>query len=194
MFAAITTGTSFGPFFQLGIGHIFTGYDHLLFLLGLLLVCARWQTLLTIITCFTIGHSLTLVLATLGLVNIPARVTEPLIALTIFCVGVENIWRRGHEPAGRWAVTLLFGLIHGFGFATVLRDLGVGTEGRSLAVPLFAFNLGVEVGQLAFAAVICPLLWWARRFPGFVRHGIPFLSLIVTLAGLYWLVERLLFG
>jgi hydrogenase/urease accessory protein HupE len=194
MFAAITTGTSFGPFFRLGVEHIFTGYDHLLFLLGLLLVCTRWRTLVVIVTCFTVGHSLTLALATLGWVNLPPGVTEPLIALTILWVGLENIWRRGTEPVGRWAVTLLFGLVHGFGFATVLRDLGVGAEGGGLLVPLLAFNLGVEFGQLVFAAVVLPLLWWLRRFPWFVQRGVPVLSGVIAFTGLYWLVERVLLG
>lgn len=193
MFAAINTGTSFGPFFQLGIQHIFTGYDHLLFLLGLLLVCTRGPTLVMIVTCFTVGHSLALAMATLGWINLLSGVTEPLIALSILWVGVENIWRRGTEPAGRWALTLLFGLVHGFGFATVLRDLGVGTEGRPLLVPLFAFNLGVESGQLVFAAIALPLIWWLRRFPSLGARVVTILSGVVALAGFYWLVERVVF-
>ena len=194
MFAALTTGTSFEPFFRLGFEHIFTGYDHLLFLLGLLLVCTRWRALGVIVTCFTVGHSLTLVLATLGWVNLPPGVTEPLIALTILWVGLENIWWGNAEPAGRWAVTLLFGVVHGFGFATVLRDLGVGTGGRPLLVPLFAFNLGVECGQLMFAAIVLPLLLWLRRSPWFWKRGVPILSGAVASTGLYWLLERVLLG
>lgn len=194
MIAAITTGTSFGPFFRLGFGHIFTGYDHLLFLLGLLLVCTRWRTLVIIVSCFTVGHSLTLALATLGWITPPPGLTEPLIALTILWVGVENVRRRGAEPAGRWAVTLLFGFVHGFGFAAVLRDLGVGSGGSGLIVPLFAFNLGVECGQLMFAAVVLPPLWWLRRFPWFARRGAAVLSGAVVFAGIYWLLERVLFG
>jgi hypothetical protein len=135
---------------------------------------------------------LTLALATLGWVNLPPGVTEPLIALTILWVGLDNIRRGGTEPAGRWAVTLLFGLVHGFGFAAVLRDLGVGTDGRALLVPLLAFNQGVELGQLGFAAIVLPLLWWLRRFPWFVKRGVPILSGVAAFAGFYWLVERIL--
>ncbi len=185
---------SFGPFFRLGIEHIFTGYDHLLFLLALLLVCTRWRELLAIVTCFTVGHTVTLGLATAGLVNLPPPVAEPLIAFTILFVGVENVLRRGTSGSARWAPTLLFGLVHGFGFATVLRDLGVGQQGGALARPLFAFNLGVECGQLLFAAIVLPLLWRARRHPAFVRTGVPALSALIALTGFYWLVERLLLG
>lgn len=183
---------AFFDFFRLGVEHIVTGYDHLFFLLGLLLVCVRWQSLLIIITCFTVGHSLTLALATLDVVRLPTRLTEPLIATTILFVGLENIWRRGAEPKGRWAVTALFGLVHGFGFASVLRDLGVGSNGMGIAMPLFGFNLGVELGQIAFAAVVLPLLWWLRKEPAFARRVVPVLSSFVALAGLYWLIERTL--
>ena len=185
---------SFGAFVRLGIEHIFTGYDHLFFLLGLLLVCTRWPSLLAIITCFTIGHSLTLALATLGYVNLPARLTEPTIAATIFFVGAQNCWRRGEEPEGRWLLTLVFGLAHGFGFANVLRELGVGAHGHSIALPLLGFNLGVEIGQLALAAVALPLLWWLHKKPVFNRRWVPALSAVVALAGLYWFVERTLFA
>jgi len=192
--SAAVVDASFGSFFRLGVEHIFTGYDHLLFLLGLLVVCTRWRSVALIVTAFTLGHSLTLGLATLDQVNLPGGLTEPLIALTILWVGLENLWRRGVEPTGRWAITVLFGLIHGFGFATVLRDLGVGTGSGSIVKTLLAFNLGVELGQLFFAACVLPLLWWARRSPIFVSRGIPVLSALVAIAGFYWLVERLLLG
>jgi len=181
---------SFPDFFLLGFRHIFTGYDHLFFLVGLLLACTRWTQLIAIVTCFTVGHSLTLALATLKLVNLAPRLTEPLIALTILCVGAENFWRRGAEPTGRWALTLLFGLVHGFGFANVLRELGVGADGRGIGAPLLGFNLGVETGQLLFAAAVLPVFWWARTKPVFARRWVPGLSIIIALAGLYWLVER----
>mgnify|MGYP001546897495 CR=1 FL=1 len=183
----------FGAFFRLGLAHIWTGYDHLLFLLGLLIVCRRFAAIAAIITCFTLAHSLTLALATLGLVEVSSRLTEPAIAATIVFVGVENLLRRGAEPHGRWAVTFAFGLLHGFGFASVLRDLGLGTPGRSLALPLFAFNLGVETGQIGIAALVLPVIWRLRRNAAFVRRGIPLLSGAIALAGLYWFVERILF-
>ncbi len=181
---------SFSDFFKLGLEHIFSGYDHLFFLFGLLLVCARWKELLAIITSFTIGHSLTLALATLNAVHLPARITEPAIALTICAVGVENCWRREKPPKRRWILTSLFGLVHGFGFATVLRELGVGTNGNSILVPLLGFNLGVETGQLIFATILTPIFWYLRRYPPFARYWVPALSVLVALMGLYWFCER----
>lgn len=183
---------SFGSFMLLGIEHIFTGYDHLFFLLGLLLVCTRWTSLFALVTAFTVGHSITLGLATLTPVDLPASLTEPLIAASILFVGAENLWRRGEEPRNRWAPTLLFGLVHGFGFAHILRDLGVGGDGGRIVGPLLAFNLGVEVGQLTFAALVLPLFWRARRHPAFAGRAVPVLSALIALAGLYWLVERIL--
>ncbi|HEY1107827.1 MAG TPA: HupE/UreJ family protein [Opitutaceae bacterium] len=185
---------TFGGFFKLGVEHIWMGYDHLLFLFALLVVCRTVRKGVAIITSFTIAHSVTLGLATLQVVDLPGRWVEPLIAASIVFVGVENFLRRGAEPRGRWALTFGFGLIHGFGFASVLRDLGVGAAGKSdIALPLFAFNLGVEIGQLAIAAVALPLLWQLRKSEAFVKKGVPVLSAVVALAGLYWLLERTVF-
>lgn len=181
---------SFFAFLHLGVEHILTGYDHLLFLFGLLLVCSRWRLIFAIITSFTVGHSLTLIAATLDWCTLPPRLIEPAIAASIVYVGVENLWRRGAEPKGRWLLTFFFGLVHGFGFAGVLKELGVGQMGSGLAVPLFSFNLGVELGQIGVAALALPLLWWARKHPAFVKRGVPVLSAIVAAAGLYWFLER----
>ena len=165
---------TFWGFVRLGIGHIWTGYDHMLFLFALLVVCRSFRSIVTIISCFTLAHSLTLALATLGLVNLPSRFTEPAIAASIVFVGVENLLRRGAEPSGRWALTFAFGLIHGFGFASVLRDLGVGAEGsgQGVAMPLFTFNLGVEIGQITIAAIVLPIVWQLRKNAAFVRRGV----------------------
>ncbi|MBC7366331.1 MAG: HupE/UreJ family protein [Undibacterium sp.] len=186
--------STFAAFLRLGVEHIWTGYDHLLFLFGLLVVCTRFRSSIAIISCFTLAHSITLALATLDLVNLPSRYTEPLIAASIVYVGVENLLRRGAEPRGRWALTFLFGLVHGFGFATVLRELGVGQGGRGLAMPLFTFNLGVELGQIAIAAVVLPIIWRLRKNEKFLRRGVPALSAVVALAGLHWLMERTIFA
>ena len=183
-------GPSFAEFVLLGVRHILTGYDHLLFLFGLLLVCVQWRPILTIVTSFTVGHSITLIGATLGWVSLPSYVVEPLIAASIIYVGVENLVRRGEAPKGRRGLVLLFGMIHGFGFASVLRDLGIGSEGRAVAVPLVGFNLGVELGQIGVAMVVLPLLWQLRKIPGFLTRGVPVLSTLVGLGGLYWLIER----
>lgn len=185
---------TFWAFLRLGINHIWTGYDHLLFLFALLVVCASFRSIAVIITTFTLAHSATLALATLGVVNLPSRITEPAIAASIVFVGVENLWRRGAEPRGRWALTFGFGLIHGFGFASVLRELGVGQHGTSLAMPLFTFNAGVELGQIAIAAVVLPLVWRLRKNPAFLARGVPALSAIVSLAGVYWFLERTVFA
>ena len=184
---------SFWGFLRLGIAHIWTGYDHLLFLFGLLVVCRSFRSIVAIISCFTVAHSITLALATLNIVNIPSRIVEPMIAASIFYVGVENLVRRGAEPRGRWALTFAFGLIHGFGFASVLRELGIGSGGRSLVMPLFTFNLGVEIGQVTIAAIALPIIWQLRKRPGFIRRGVPILSALVAAAGLYWFLERTLF-
>jgi hydrogenase/urease accessory protein HupE len=181
---------TFWGFVRLGIEHIWTGYDHLLFLFALLVVCRSFRSIVAIISCFTLAHSLTLALATLQIVNFSSRLTEPAIAASIVFVGLENLVRGGDEPRGRWALTFAFGLIHGFGFASVLRDLGVGQHGDSVVVPLFTFNLGVELGQIAVAAVVLPLIWYVRKSDRFVRVGVPALSAIVAAAGTYWLIER----
>lgn len=179
-------------FFHLGVEHILVGYDHLLFLFGLLVVCTRWQTIAAIVTSFTIGHSLTLILATVGTVSLPGRVVEPAIAASIVVIALENLLRRGAEPRGRWWVTFFFGLVHGFGFATVLRDLGVAESPGGLLVPLAAFNLGVEAGQLLVAALVVPLLQWGRRRGVVTDRSVAVLSVLIGAAGLYWLVARTL--
>ncbi|HEU4386978.1 MAG TPA: HupE/UreJ family protein [Blastocatellia bacterium] len=183
---------SFWEFLQLGIEHILTGYDHLLFLFGLLVACRSFKSIAAIITCFTLAHSLTLALAALGLVTVSGRIVEPLIAVTIVFVGVENLIRR-EEPKGRWALTFFFGLIHGFGFAGVLKQIGLGPSGAAMAMPLFAFNFGVEIGQLAVTALVLPLLWKLGNIPRFARQGRLAISGVVALVGVYWLAQRMLF-
>ncbi len=181
---------TFWGFLALGFEHIWTGYDHLLFLFGLLIVCRSFRSIFTIVSCFTLAHSITLSLATLGWINLPGRLVEPAIAASIVFVGVENLLRRGAEPRGRWALTFGFGLIHGLGFASVLCDLGVGQDGQGLAVPLLSFNLGVEVGQVLVAAIVLPVFWRLRKNDAFALRGVPILSVVVTVLGAWWLVER----
>ncbi len=138
-------------FLLLGIEHILTGYDHLLFLAGVLVVLRGWRDVVQTITAFTVAHSITLALATTGLVLVPGRIVEPLIAASIVYVGIENLMR--DVQGSRWKLTFGFGLVHGLGFATVLRDLGIGANGNgAIAVPLASFNAGVEIGQMAVAA------------------------------------------
>jgi len=143
-----------------------------------------------IITSFTIAHSLTLALATFGIVTLPTSIVEPLIAASIVFVGIENLVRR--QLAARWLVTFCFGLVHGLGFASVLRDLGIGALGTPSAVPLLSFNLGVELAQISIAALILPLIWRLQRHPAFLPKHVPALSLLLIISGLYWLVTRTL--
>jgi hypothetical protein len=116
-----------------------------------------------------------------------------MIAASIIYVGVENLFRGG-DPKGRGFLTFAFGLIHGFGFASVLRELGVGANGSGITVPLVSFNLGVEVGQVAIAAVVLPLIWKLREQPQFVRRWVPACSVAVALLGTFWFVQRVWFS
>ncbi|MBA3543745.1 MAG: HupE/UreJ family protein [Chthoniobacterales bacterium] len=188
-----TADHSFLDFLLLGIRHILTGYDHLLFLFGLLIVCRSLREAALLITCFTLAHSITLALSTFGLVQLPSRWVESAIAASIFYVGAENLLRRGTHFRGRWLLTFSFGLVHGLGFASVLREMGVANSGRAAIVPLVAFNSGVEIGQLCVAAVLLPLILHFRKQPRFLRLGVPACSAIVAIAGAAWLVQRTLF-
>ncbi|MBO0722925.1 MAG: HupE/UreJ family protein [Blastocatellia bacterium] len=181
---------AFWSFLTLGVEHILLGFDHLAFLFALLIAGGKLREAAKIITSFTVAHSITLALATLQLVTIPSSIVEPLIAASIVYVGLENIFRRKIE--NRWLLTFGFGLVHGFGFASALRELGVGS-GIKAIVPLLSFNLGVETGQIAVAALILPLIWKLRRRPQFVIRYVPACSILVALAGGYWLLERTIF-
>lgn len=186
-------GSTFTDFLKFGIEHIWTGYDHLAFLLALLLVCRDFKSAVQVITLFTLAHSVTLALATLELASVSGRVVEPVIAISVIYLGVENILRPENLKA-RWLITFLFGLIHGFGFATILHDMGVASSSTGVAMPLLAFNLGVEVGQVAVAALLLPVIWKMREWPPFVRFGLPATSGAVALAGVYWLSQRVAGG
>jgi hydrogenase/urease accessory protein HupE len=184
---------TFREFFAMGVEHILTGHDHLLFLFGLLIVMSQFRATVWVITCFTLAHSTTLALAGFDVVRVPGRIVEPLIAATIIYVGVENLLRP-EGPTGRWRLTLIFGLVHGLGFATDLRERLAGIIGAKIAVPLLSFNLGVELGQMAVAALVLPLIWWLRTEPAFVRRSVPACSVLVVLAGAWWLLQRTLLG
>lgn len=171
-------------FVKLGAEHIWAGLDHILFLVALLVV-SRLRELLQIVTAFTVAHSITLALAVLEIVEIPSRWVEAGIAATIVWVAYQNL--RGRSGAHRWRLTFAFGLVHGFGFAGVLRDLELPTEGlvRSLA----AFNVGVELGQVAIVAALFPVIALLRR-TSLGSGAITGVSAAVGLAGIVWLVER----
>jgi len=174
-------------FFWLGVEHIVTGYDHLLFLAALLLRGGRFLTLAKLVTAFTLAHSLTLALAVLGLVTVPDRLVEAIIAASITWVALENLARR-REPSRRWVVSFLFGLVHGFGFAAALRPLAL--PPWNLALALLGFNLGVEAAQGMVIAALLPLLVWLSHCPWQPRF-VRVTSVVLTIIGLVWFVQRL---
>ena len=188
-----------GRFLRLGAEHIFQGSDHIAFLIGVLLLGGSFRQLVGIVTAFTLAHSVTLALATLGWVVPPPRLIEPLIALSIVAVGVENLLslrtplspERVRAAIGhRWRLTFGFGLVHGFGFAGALRALDLP---RALLAPsLLTFNLGVELGQLVIVALVWPLLRWLRGIRGMWPAGIRWASAGVAALGVYWLLERVM--
>lgn len=160
------TGTTQGAravmrtFIPAGIHHILIGPDHVLFLIGLLLLGGSWLALVRIVTAFTIGHSITLSLAALNLVMPPPALIEPAIALSIVFVGADNLVRGSGRDVRAWAA-LVFGLVHGFGFANVLREFGLPSQ--ALGWSLFSFNLGVEAGQLLIVVAVAGALAWFGR-------------------------------
>lgn len=185
--APATILTTVRDFVRLGIEHIFTGYDHLAFLAGLLLMTASLKALLKIVTSFTFAHSITLALATFNIVSIPSRFVESLIALSIAYIAIENF--TGKTLLHRWKITFLFGLVHGFGFSNVLKEMAL--TRRTLAISLFSFNGGVELGQLAFVSLVFPLVYFAGKS----RWKSQFLcaaSALIAALGLFWFVQRLI--
>jgi hydrogenase/urease accessory protein HupE len=180
--------TGWLDFLRLGIAHILTGYDHLLFLVALLATARGLWSIVKIVTAFTLAHSITLSLASLGLVTIPSRIIEPMIAASIVWVALENIFAA--DPGRRRAlISFGFGLVHGFGFASALQELDL--TGMAVARALVGFNLGVEIGQLLFIAAFFPILIWLLA-PHRYRLSPSIVSAGIALMGAYWFVERLL--
>ena len=178
--------TALRDFVRLGLKHILEGWDHLAFLFGLLIIGGKLRDALKIITSFTVAHSLTLALATFNVIRIPSSIVEPVIAASIIYVGFENILRESFQK--RWLLTFAFGLVHGCGFATMLRDLGVGRDGGGVLGPLLCFNLGVELGQLAIAALMLPVIWKLKSV--FPKRWVPVMSVALIVLGSYFLVQR----
>ncbi len=185
-----------------GVWHIWIGYDHILFLLALLLPSVllrrqgQWapaprvggavKEVLKVVTAFTLAHSITLSLAVLGVISLPSRIVESAIAASVIFAALSNL--RGAVELKRWIMAFVFGLIHGFGFASVLVDLGLPTN--ALVLALVGFNVGVELGQLAIVALFLPLAFWLRG-TAFYRVGVlKGGSLIVALLATWWLVQR----
>ncbi|MEP7043926.1 MAG: HupE/UreJ family protein [Dokdonella sp.] len=185
-----------------GIGHIAGGFDHILFLIALLLPAvlgrsgrswfavpgisvALWNVAKTV-TAFTLAHSITLSLATLHFVQLPARLTESMIALSVLVTAIDNLVPI--LPSKRWVVAFVFGLMHGFGFASVLVDLNLPRS--ALALSLFGFNVGVEMGQLVLVALLVPLAYLAREKRLYQLVALKGGSVVIALLALGWLIER----
>jgi hydrogenase/urease accessory protein HupE len=179
-------------FLTSGIYHIFIGPDHILFLVGLLLLGGSLKRLLLIVTAFTLAHSITLTLAALDIANPPARWIEPAIALSIVYVGLDNLMVGKTGRDVRAWIAFGFGLIHGFGFANVLREFGLPRQ--SLGWSLFSFNLGVEIGQVCIVVIVATLLALLRTRNSALSQRVAMIgSLVVILAGSYWFVQRVFF-
>ena len=184
-----------GTYLRLGIEHILLGVDHLLFVLALMMIVSSWRQLIGTISAFTVAHSITLAAATLGVVHVPAAPVEACIALSIVFVAAEIVHQRQGRPglAARrpWVVAFAFGLLHGFGFAGALSEVGLPQAAIPLA--LLFFNLGVELGQLLFVVVVAAVLSVARRVP-LERHRwaelLPPYAIGTT--AMFWLMQRLI--
>jgi hypothetical protein len=199
---ALSRWNQFIDYAREGVWHIWIGFDHILFLLALLLPAVllwrarHWQAVenfraafvdvFKIVTAFTVAHSITLSLATLGLIALPSRWVESAIAASVVLAALNNVWPLFHGR--RWAVAFGFGLIHGFGFATVLADLALPRE--ALVPALVGFNLGVEAGQLVIVAAFLPLAFALRRTAFYRRAVMVGGSLLIALLAGVWLVER----
>jgi len=172
---------------KLGFEHILTGFDHLIFLFGLILVGGRLRSLIGVISAFTLAHSLTLALSTLSVFAPSPRLVEPAIALSIAYVGSENVFVP--DARRRWRITFPFGLIHGFGFAGALREIALPRV--QVPVALVSFNAGVELGQLAVLLAALPFVMVARRAPWFGERGVRTLSVAIAAGGVALFIVRL---
>ena len=178
-------------FVPAGVHHILIGPDHLLFLVGLLLLGGPLRRLLLVITGFTVAHSITLALAVLNVVAPPGGLVEPIIALSVVYVGADNLLVRGGRDMRVW-IALVFGFVHGFGFANVLREMGL--PSGALGWSLFSFNLGVEIGQVAVAVVVATAVAALRARSDLAGRRLVFAgSVLVMAAGTFWFVQRVFF-
>jgi hydrogenase/urease accessory protein HupE len=178
-------------FIPAGIHHILIGPDHILVLVGLLLLGGTIRQLLFVVTGFTVAHSITLSLAALNIVTPPARLIEPAIALSIVYVGADNILAKGGRDVRVW-IAFAFGFIHGFGFANVLREMDLPT--RALGWSLFSFNFGVEIGQLLVVVAVASAFQMLRSRSEWAGRHLAFAgSIVVILAGAFWFVQRVFF-
>ena len=189
---ALTKINSFIKYLFLGIEHIIPkGLDHMLFIIGLFLFSNLIRPLLLQVTMFTIAHTITLVIASLSLINVNGSIVEPLIALSIVYIGVENIFKKYSNTKIRYYVIFLFGLLHGLGFALVLKDVGL--DYSNLLMNLVSFNIGVEIAQIfiLFLLYLTIGLFFSKKKYYKLIFQIP-LSLFISLIAIYWFVERII--
>lgn len=180
-------------YFALGVEHILGGWDHLLFVIALVLLVGSGWAVVKAATAFTIAHSLTLAVVTLGFAGLPQRPVEAMIALSIVFLALEIVRAAPDTLARRlpWVVAFAFGLLHGFGFASALHDIGL-PEGEVPAA-LVSFNLGVEAGQLLVIAAVIAALAFLRRFqPQAERRAVQFGAYAIGITGSYWLIDRMI--
>jgi HupE / UreJ protein len=187
------SGAAIGAYFRLGVTHIWTGYDHLLYLAGLMLLVGNLRALIGVITAFTAAHSLTLAASVLGIVRLQPALVEAAIALSILFVAVElrrgQLGKPGFAHAHPWVVAFAFGLLHGFGFAGALR--GIGLPDGAIAAPLLLFNLGIEAGQVLFVAALAALFWLlVRRLPPARMALQQALPVVIGSLAAWWLIDR----
>ena len=178
-------------FVPAGVEHILIGPDHLLFLVGLLLLGGTIRQLAVVVTAFTFAHSLTLSLAALNFVTPPVRLIEPAIALSIIYVGADNLLVRNGRDVRAW-IAFAFGFIHGFGFANVLREMDLPRQ--ALGWSLFSFNVGVEIGQLLVVVIVASALGLVRSQSEALGRRVAFAGSIgVIAAGAFWFIQRVFF-
>jgi hydrogenase/urease accessory protein HupE len=178
-------------FVPAGVHHILVGPDHILFLIGLLLLGGSIRRLLIVVTAFTFAHSISLSLTALNLMSPPAQLVEPVIALSIVYVGADNLMVRGGQDVRAW-IAFAFGFIHGFGFASVLREMDL--PARDLGWALLSFNLGVEIGQLFVVAMVASLVGALRTWSEQAGRRLALAgSVVVIAAGTFWFIERVFF-
>jgi hydrogenase/urease accessory protein HupE len=177
-------------FMQLGIEHIWTGYDHILFLISLLMLGGKLSYLIKVVTAFSLSHSITLTLAVLNIVSVPSRWVEIVIALSIGYIAAENLWRKEPNPT-RWQLAFGFGLIHGLGFSSALQELEL--PQNNLIVSLLSFSAGIEVGQISIVLFTYLCLNYLRKFPGNLTMR-RLISVGVIVMSAVWFWERAVMG
>ncbi|MDQ3076128.1 MAG: HupE/UreJ family protein [bacterium] len=180
-------------FFKIGVGHILSGLDHILFVLSLLLVFLSWKEILNLTLTFTVAHSITLLLAGSGLLVLSPSIIEPIIALSIAYVALSSVFLKGNKffggNKGKMAAVFFFGLFHGLGFAGLLQEIDIPKD--KLVSSLLVFNLGIEAGQLAIVLLATPIIYYAKNKTWYPR-AIKVFAIAISFIALFWFIERII--